>query len=82
MCSLFQNTIVTVEKNINEMLQVQHWSRGREARDLNLLLDNNSYVQIWSIAQIIVITVSTVIQGYFVRKLFDVRTSGHSKTRI
>lgn len=80
--SLFQSTIVNVEKNINEMLQTQHWSRSREARDLNLLLDNNSYVQTWSIAQVVVITLTTMIQAYFVRKLFDVKPSGHSKTRI
>lgn len=82
MCSFFQSAIVHVEKNINEMLQTQHWSRNREARDLNLLLDNNSYVQIWSMAQVLVITVTTMIQVYFVRKLFDVKPSGYSKTRI
>jgi len=80
--SSFQNAIVHVEKNINEMLQTQHWSRSREERDLNLLLDNNSYVQMWSIAQVIVITLTTMIQVYFVRKLFDVKPSGYSKTRI
>ncbi|KOX79286.1 Transmembrane emp24 domain-containing protein 6 [Melipona quadrifasciata] len=58
----FTSTITTVERNINEMLQTQHLSRSREARDLNLLLDNNSYVQTWSIAQIIVIMVTTTIQ--------------------
>ncbi|KAG5344203.1 TMED5 protein, partial [Acromyrmex heyeri] len=78
----FTSTIVNVEKNINEMLHTQHWSRSREARDLNLLLDNNSYVQTWSIAQVTVITLTTMIQVYFVRKLFDVKPSGHSKTRI
>ncbi|XP_066591176.1 transmembrane emp24 domain-containing protein 1-like [Prorops nasuta] len=77
----FTNTIITVEKNINEMLQYQHLSRSQEARDLNLLLDNNSYVQTWSLAQVIVILVATVVQVYFVRKLFDIKP-GHSKTRI
>ncbi|EFN78726.1 transmembrane emp24 domain-containing protein 1 [Harpegnathos saltator] len=77
----FTNTIVNVERNINEMLQTQHLSRSREARDLNLLLDNNSYVQTWSIAQVLVITATTLIQAFFVRKLFDVKP-GHSKTRI
>jgi hypothetical protein len=71
-----------VEKNINEMLQTQHRSRGREARDLNLLLDNNYYVQMWSIAQVLVITATTLVQVHLVRKLFDVKPSGHSKTRI
>ena len=80
--SVSQSTITTVEKNINEMLQTQHLSRSREARDLNLLLDNNSYVQTWSIAQIIVIMVTTTIQVYFVRKLFEVRPSRYSRARI
>lgn len=78
----FTTTITHVEKNINEMLQVQYQSRGREARDLNLLLDNNSYVQNWSIAQLIVIVATTVLQVYFVRKLFEVKPSGYSKVRI
>lgn len=79
---LFQTSIINVEKNINEMLQSQVYSRSREARDLYLLTDNNSYVQNWSIAQIIVITAATALQIYFVRKLFDTRGSGYSKVRI
>lgn len=69
----FTSTIINVEKNINEMLQTQHLSRNREARDLNLLLDNNAYVQNWSIANVIVITVTTVVQVYILRKQFDVK---------
>lgn len=57
------------------MLQYQHYSRGKEARDFNVLKDNLSYVQKWSIAQILVIIITTTTQVYFVRKLFDVKTS-------
>lgn len=71
-----------MERNINEMLQTQHLSRSKEARDLNLLLDNNSYVQTWSIAQIIVILVTTTVQVYFVRKLFEVKPSRYSRAGI
>ncbi|XP_033354985.1 transmembrane emp24 domain-containing protein 5-like [Bombus vosnesenskii] len=78
----FTSAIINVEKNINEMLQTQYLSRSREARDLNLLLDNNSYVQTWSIAQIIVIMVTTTIQVYFVRKLFEVKPSRYSRAGI
>ncbi|XP_015514416.1 transmembrane emp24 domain-containing protein 5 [Neodiprion pinetum] len=78
----FTRTIVGVEKNINEMLQIQHLSRSREARDINLLLDNNSYVQNWSIAQLLVITATTTLQVYFVRRLFEVKPSGYSRVRI
>ncbi|XP_012261676.1 transmembrane emp24 domain-containing protein 5 [Athalia rosae] len=78
----FTTTIVGVEKNINEMLQIQHLSRSREARDINLLLDNNSYVQNWSIIQLLVITATTTLQVYFVRRLFEVKPSGYSRVRI
>lgn len=78
----FTTTIKNVEKNINDMLQTQQWSRSREARDLNLLLDNNFYVQTLSIAQIIVITVTTMIQIYFVKKLFEVRPSRYTKVSL
>ncbi|CAK9828772.1 Transmembrane emp24 domain-containing protein 5 [Anthophora retusa] len=78
----FTTVITNVERNINKMLQTQNWSRSKEARDLNLLLDNNFHVQTWSIAQIIVIMVTTTIQVYFVRKLFEVKPSRYSRARI
>lgn len=71
----FTSAIMAVEKNIHEMLQHQNHMRGTEQRDYNLLSDNNKYVQNWSIAQIIVITATTVLQVHFVRKLFDIKTS-------
>ncbi|KRT79253.1 hypothetical protein AMK59_8678 [Oryctes borbonicus] len=77
----FTSTIVTVERNINEMLQYQYHSRGREARDYNLLQGNNNYVIRWSIAQIFVIVFTTAVQVYFVRKLFDIK-SGYTRSRI
>lgn len=64
-----------MEHNINEMLQYQHHTRGRETWDYNLLEDNNRYVQNWSIAQILVITCTTVVQVYFVRKLFEIKNA-------
>lgn len=71
----FQEGIKKVEQNINEMLQFQSFSRGREQRDFNIILANESYVQNWSLAQITVIFITTITQVYFVRKLFDVKTS-------
>jgi len=70
-----QESIKGVERNINEMLQYQHHTRGRETWDYNLLEDNNRYVQNWSIAQILVITCTTVLQVYFVRKLFEIKNA-------
>ncbi|KAH8408534.1 hypothetical protein KR215_006977 [Drosophila sulfurigaster] len=76
----FTATIGTVERNINDMLGYQAHSRHRESRDYALLLDNNSYIQTFSISQIIVILITCSIQVFFVRKLFDVRSN--SKSRI
>lgn len=53
---------MSVERNINEMLQHQSHSRNRENRDIMLLLDNNSYVQNWSLTQIVVIVLVTAVQ--------------------
>lgn len=58
----FQTTIGTVERNINGMLQYQSHSRSSEARDFALLIDNNSYVQNWSLIQISVILLTCSIQ--------------------
>lgn len=71
----FTTSIQSVERNINEMLQYQNHMRGMEGRHLNLLTDNNAYVLRWSLIQIFVVVVTTVIQVYFVRKLFDVKST-------
>lgn len=57
-----KTTIGTVERNINGMLQYQSHSRNSEARDFALLIDNNSYVQNWSLIQISVILLTCSIQ--------------------
>ncbi|KAJ6640768.1 Transmembrane emp24 domain-containing protein 5 [Pseudolycoriella hygida] len=77
----FTAVVQVVEKNINDMLQFQFNSRSRESRDMALLLDNNSYIQNWSITQITVIILTCTVQVYFVRKLFDIKT-GSSRSRI
>jgi len=69
-----------VDMRIQEILQHQQLSRSRESRDYNLLLDNQSYVQYWSLAQCAVVVGAFVVQVYFVKKLFDTKTS--SKGRI
>ncbi|KAM0733254.1 Transmembrane emp24 domain-containing protein 1 [Formica fusca] len=66
----FTNAIMNVEKNIDEMLRILHWKRSREEKNMNLLLNNSSYVQMWSITQVIVIIVTIMVQVYFIRKLF------------
>lgn len=78
----FTQVIQTVEANLNVMFQYQANSRAREARDYALIKDNNSYVGTWSIVQIFVIVVTTSVQVYFVRKLFDIKSSGYRRSRI
>ncbi|XP_056645019.1 transmembrane emp24 domain-containing protein 5 [Diorhabda carinulata] len=77
----FTSSIIQIEMNINNMRQYQHHSRARESWDYNLLKDNNTYVVRWSIIQILVVLVTTCVQVYFVRKLFDIKTGGN-RSRI
>ena len=44
-----QETLGAVDQRISIMAQYQYNSKAREARDYQLLLDNNSWVQAWSI---------------------------------
>jgi len=78
----FSSVINNVERRINDMFLFQSHSRNSEARDMALLEDNNSYVQTWSITQIIVIIITCSVQVYFVRKLFDIKGTGYGRTRI
>lgn len=69
-----------VERNINGMLQFQAHSRSSEARDYALLIDNNKYVQHWSLAQIAVIMVTCSIQvcqqmSIVVHKVYPINVS-------
>nr|CAG4643408.1 EOG090X0AV2 [Ilyocryptus agilis] len=68
-------TLQGVDRRIQTILQLQQQSRGREARDYNLLLDNEAYVQYWSLAQCAVVIGCFVVQVFFVKKLFDTKTS-------
>lgn len=71
----FTESVRSVEKNINFILQAQYSARSGEARDLNLLEANNVYVMRWSLAQILVIAGTTAVQVYFVRQLFNNKNS-------
>nr|CAG4635641.1 EOG090X0AV2 [Artemia franciscana] len=71
--SSFIETLSHVDKRIQEMFQFTQNRRSGEARDFNLLRDNNGYVQMWSIAQCVAIVASATLQVYFVRKLFDTK---------
>ncbi|CRK86219.1 CLUMA_CG000043, isoform A [Clunio marinus] len=78
----FTQIIQTVDSNVNLMAQYQAHSRARESRDYALIKDNNYYVGTWSMVQILVIVITTCVQVYFVRKLFDIKSNGYSRNRI
>jgi len=66
----FTSTLKTVDQRIQIMRQFQTMSRGVEARDFNLIQDNSSYVQKWSLAQIAVVIICTIVQVNFVKSFF------------
>lgn len=51
------------------MLQFQSYTRNSEARDYALLEDNKSYVQNWSIIQILIIAITCSVQVRECRRL-------------
>ena len=44
-------------------------SKGTEARDFNVIQANYSYVQNWSVAQIVVVIICTLVQVIFFKKM-------------
>merc|ERR1711971_397410 len=66
----FTQTLRSVDQRIQVMRQFQSMSKGSEARDFNLIQDNSSYVQNWSIAQALVVMLCTAVQVYFVKSFF------------
>jgi len=78
----FTQVIQKVETNLHITLQFQSHSRAIEARDYALLKENNNYVGTWSLVQIFVVVITTCVQVYFVRKLFDIKSNGYSRNRI
>lgn len=66
----FTSTLRQVDQRIQIMRQFQSMTRGGEARDFNLIQDNSSYVQNWSMVQILIVIMCTVIQVQFVKSFF------------
>ena len=48
--------------NLQIIRQFQAMSKGTEARDFNLIKGNFSYVQTWSMIQIAVVIICTIVQ--------------------
>jgi len=79
--SNFTNSLRNVDMNIGEMIKKLDASRRVNSYDWYLVDGNNRYVQNWSIAQCIVVIISSVVQVFFVKKLFDVKDSLRGKPK-
>ncbi len=78
----FTSVLQGVDKRVQIMRQFQQLSRGLESRDYNLLLSNMSYVSNWSIALVLVVIISGVVQVHFVKKLFADPQTGAGKAKV
>merc|ERR1712242_577968 len=78
----FTMALKTVDQRIQMMKQFQSQSRSSETRDYNLLQGNAGYVQTWSIVQLAVIILCTVVQVYFVKSFFKDPRDGKSSSGV
>jgi hypothetical protein len=77
----FTSVLQGVDRRVQVMRQFQQLSRGLESRDYNLLVSNMSYVSTWSLAQVVVVVLSGIVQVYFVKKLFADPRGGQAKSK-
>ncbi|XP_064077846.1 transmembrane emp24 domain-containing protein 5-like [Macrobrachium nipponense] len=77
----FTHSIKGVDQRIHEILLFQSQARAKEARDFQLLLSNNSYVQYWSIMLCTAIVGTGALQVFFLRKLFECKVTTKSGGR-
>lgn len=66
----FTAKLAAVDGNIGTMLKSLDQMRRHNTHDWYVLDANHSYVQLWSIIQCTVVIMSSLVQVYFVRKLF------------
>ncbi|KAA0195202.1 hypothetical protein HAZT_HAZT004609 [Hyalella azteca] len=77
----FTESLRSVDSRINVMLQQQAQSRAREARDYQLLLDNNNWVFYWSIGLCVALVATSVTQVVIIRRLLgDTGLGGSSSS--
>lgn len=79
--SNFTASLANVDQNIGFMLKSLDQSRRTHSHDQYLVEANLSYVQTWSIVQCSVIVISSLVQIYFVKKLFDDHSGGSKGIR-
>ena len=77
----FTSSLAKIDQNIGSMLKTLDQSRRHHTHDFYLLENNNYYVSLWSMVQCAVIMASSVIQVYFVKKLFLDDMGGKARPR-
>lgn len=71
-----QDSIQKLQIHIFHMWRFYNFARMRKGADYFLLESNYHYVSWWSMAQSCVIVLSGVLQLYFLKRLFNVQSSG------
>lgn len=81
--SNFTASLSNVDKNIGTMLKSLDQSRRHHSHDWYLVDGNNRYIQNWSIAQCLIIVLSSVVQVFAVKRFFtaDEKSSSKGKPR-
>ncbi len=74
--SLFQDKVGQIAFNLFKVSRAQTYQRIMSSSDSYMLDANADYVQMFSIIQICVIMVSGVVQTWFIKKLFEMKSSG------
>ncbi|OWF56051.1 transmembrane emp24 domain-containing protein 6-like isoform X3 [Mizuhopecten yessoensis] len=68
----FTYSISVVQKSLEQATLHQASSRMNVVKDWYLIMSNNSYIVKWSIAQMCVVTCSSIFTVLFVRRLFKI----------
>uniref|UniRef100_A0A1W7RAL6 Transmembrane emp24 domain-containing protein 6 n=1 Tax=Hadrurus spadix TaxID=141984 RepID=A0A1W7RAL6_9SCOR len=70
----FTGVLKNVDVRVGEMLKFQDHGRRQVSRDWHVVDSNNRWVQYWSMAQCAVIIITSTVQVFFVRKLFEFKS--------
>uniref|UniRef100_UPI00398E3A72 transmembrane emp24 domain-containing protein 6 n=1 Tax=Pristiophorus japonicus TaxID=55135 RepID=UPI00398E3A72 len=80
--SAIRDTTIKVQMYVFHMWRFYNFARMHKGADYFIVLANNNYVNWWSFAQSVVIVLSSVLQLYFLKRLFVVRvTTANEKPR-
>lgn len=66
----FSQSLQNVDSSVQEMLKINQQGRFNVVKDWYLINSNNVYVQNWSLTQCVITVTASIVQVYFVRRLF------------